>query len=655
MALSGASERGFVPLVGAIKIARFLGKRPPYNAAMNCRSLLRVTGSFCAAVVLTSLSHAQTEPLQFLSSVRADDQTKSALADARQGVHEVSVTAEATTALFQATTGRSVVIALNDRQSITLVTEKVKAGYAGARTWVGRDTDPLASSISSYITELGGVVTGTLVTKDGRYEIVPTQRLDRLEIRDLAAMGLSRSFTFEPDAIMPPSIKDFPEFAKEAEEAEQLKSRRLDQKAKPTPQTTIDLMVLYTPGLVTQTGSVSAALARINTLVQYANTAYENSEVAITLRLVHTAQVSYPETGGNNAALYDLTGWTCNPNCTQTNPVPALHSTASSLRNTYGADLVVLLRPYSSATHGGCGVAWIFNDQSPSFDAQFGYGVVGNGSNGGSFCAEDTFAHELGHGMGLLHDRPVAGAANGGGAATSFSYGYGFQYPSNPPTQGQQSTYGDIMSYAQNSAQYFSSPNVRCTTSGSTINCQIGGASTALGVAGDTDAGACTTNPPSGYTGCADGARTLNLTRAKIAAFRATVGCPPPRAGGTTCNLDVDGNGSLEAAKDGVLILRRLFGFSGAALTAGTADGCATRTSSTTPTIETFIDNQPLDVDASGGVKPENALTDGLLILRAMLGLTGTAVTNGLTTRGWDTGANNIKGYLNTNCGMGLP
>jgi hypothetical protein len=134
-----------------------------------------------------------------------------------------------------------------------------------------------------------------------------------------------------------------------------------------------------------------------------------------------------------------------------------------------------------------------------------------------------------------------------------------------------------------------------------------------------------------------------------------SLGCAAPLAGGSTCNLDVDGNGRIEAAKDGVLIVRRLLGFSGAPLTANAIDSCATRTSATSPNIESFIDAQALDVDTSGGTSARSATSDGLLILRAMLGLTGTAVTNGLTTRAWDTGANNIKGYLNANCGMALP
>jgi hypothetical protein len=56
-----------------------------------------------------------------------------------------------------------------------------------------------------------------------------------------------------------------------------------------------------------------------------------------------------------------------------------------------------------------------------------------------------------------------------------------------------------------------------------------------------------------------------------------------------------------------------------------------------------------LDVDANGSI---DARTDGLILLRAMFGLTGTAVTNGAI--GPEAGRptwTQIQPYLNTNCG----
>ena len=59
-----------------------------------------------------------------------------------------------------------------------------------------------------------------------------------------------------------------------------------------------------------------------------------------------------------------------------------------------------------------------------------------------------------------------------------------------------------------------------------------------------------------------------------------------------------------------------------------------------------------LDIDGNGGL---DALTDGLMVIRALFGLTGTSVTNGAVgaspTRGtWSL----IQSYLNANCGTGF-
>ena len=59
-----------------------------------------------------------------------------------------------------------------------------------------------------------------------------------------------------------------------------------------------------------------------------------------------------------------------------------------------------------------------------------------------------------------------------------------------------------------------------------------------------------------------------------------------------------------------------------------------------------------LDIDGNGTV---DALTDGLLLVRSLFGLTGTAVTSGAVGSG-ATRANwsAIQTFLKANCGMGL-
>ncbi|WP_295393196.1 hypothetical protein [uncultured Thiodictyon sp.] len=94
--------------------------------------------------------------------------------------------------------------------------------------------------------------------------------------------------------------------------------------------------------------------------------------------------------------------------------------------------------------------------------------------------------------------------------------------------------------------------------------------------------------------------------------------------------LDVDGNGAVAPETDGTLILRHLFGFSGTALTTGALGAGATRDAAA---ITAYLaDTGALwDVDGDGR---SDALTDGVLIMRYLLGRTGSALTQGAIAPG---------------------
>ena len=96
----------------------------------------------------------------------------------------------------------------------------------------------------------------------------------------------------------------------------------------------------------------------------------------------------------------------------------------------------------------------------------------------------------------------------------------------------------------------------------------------------------------------------------------------------TLLKIEIDGNQISDALTDGLIIIRALFGLTGNALTNGALGPGATMTD---PAVigQRLIDIQPLlDVDGNGKV---DALTDGLLIIRYMFGLRGSAlVTNAI-------------------------
>jgi hypothetical protein len=118
-----------------------------------------------------------------------------------------------------------------------------------------------------------------------------------------------------------------------------------------------------------------------------------------------------------------------------------------------------------------------------------------------------------------------------------------------------------------------------------------------------------------------DDVRVTNVPPATCAPVR-------PREGGASCNLDIDGDGLLSAT-DGLLIVRKLLGFSGNGLIDGASfNACATRTS--VLAVGSALDDliaagAALDLDADGAVI---ANTDGLMLQRALRGLKQLAVTS---------------------------
>jgi hypothetical protein len=277
---------------------------------------------------------------------------------------------------------------------------------------------------------------------------------------------------------------------------------------------TIDVMVAYTPGFVTELGSQTKALTRIQNLVDTTNQAYTASGVNQQIRLVNTVEVNYPDNTSNDSALDDLTGLDTNGNPV---PIPASLQAIASLRVQYGADLVSLIRSYDNATQGNCGIGWLIGgDQTPIVPSQsnvYGYSVVSDGSNGGYYCLDTTFAHELGHNMGNAHDRANANEPG----AYSYSYGYVNQLANG---------FSTIMAYGSATdtpLSMFSNPNVS--------SCQ----NTPCGVSDSA-------------SNSADNAHSMNNTAALIAQFEPTmvVGNPPPPVTSGYVHNDVNGDGKSD-------------------------------------------------------------------------------------------------------------
>lgn len=276
-------------------------------------------------------------------------------------------------------------------------------------------------------------------------------------------------------------------------------------------RTVIDVLVGYTNGFAAARGSQSAAVTRIRNLVDITNQAYVASQVNAELRLVHSMQVTYPDNTDNTDALEKLTGFRA-PS-TEIPPDPAFNALRQA-RETYGADLVALVRKFNDPENDGCGVAWLLGGGMSGItprDEYFGYSVISDGQDAGTdgktyFCREETFAHEIGHNLGSQHDIETSKDDDGTPQPGAYAYSYGYK------TGSAQGNFYTIMAYGdsgQTGYRVFSNPNV--TTCGGR---------------------AC-------GTASADNARSINNTAAIIAAFRASEVEPPARR----VDLDVNGDG----------------------------------------------------------------------------------------------------------------
>jgi len=254
-----------------------------------------------------------------------------------------------------------------------------------------------------------------------------------------------------------------------------------------TGKTQIDVLVLYTPGLEKRFGGVDQTMARIQLLTALSNQAYQDSNVNISLRLVKAIKLDIPDTTTNSSMLSDMLNGA------------GYFTTVAALRQTYGADLVTLVRPFYLNEQGrNCGVGYIggYGGSNIAGYKNYGLSVVSDGTDmtgQGYYCNNYTFTHELGHNMGSMHDRATVTSQGGGTGAYPYAFG-----------NGQAGAFGTIMSYISPVVGKFSNPSITCSTS--SLPCGV---------------------PASDAAKSADNAQSLNNTRTAVAAFMPSVNTLP--------------------------------------------------------------------------------------------------------------------------------
>ncbi len=267
----------------------------------------------------------------------------------------------------------------------------------------------------------------------------------------------------------------------------------------------IDVMVVYTPLAKHREGGRAAIEALIDLFVAETNQAYVNSGVIHRIRLVLREEVDYVEVGNSGIDLGRLQG-----------DSDGYMDHVHELRYLYAADLVHIVVGLIDA----CGLGWISEEES------YGFALTVSG------CGGLTFAHELGHNMGLHHDRYEVGVPLKGS-----HYGYVNQrmFETDAP---ESSRWYTIMAHGRQCLEvgdfycerlpYFSNPE----------NTYKGDP---MGVPAD--------HPSTGVDGPADAVGTLNDRREITANFRQSSTSPIPRVGLTLSQYWLSENGGVSTVK----------------------------------------------------------------------------------------------------------
>ena len=257
----------------------------------------------------------------------------------------------------------------------------------------------------------------------------------------------------------------------------------------------IDVLVLFTAAARNRQGGYEGMRAHIDLWVASANEAYRMSGAVQRINLVAVVEVDYQE---SLESLYTDYYFLYDKN---DGHMDEIHN----LRDSYAADLVCLV--IDNPIAGGGGVAG--SPLDPSMDPDIAFAVVE---------VEDdpsTFAHELGHLMGLKHDRYVLiyyGGSDRLNKPFAYAHGYVNQRAFDPGTP-KQSRWRTIMAYPTQIVDVTGSTNIA-------DNQQIMRFSNPkqfhhgdpLGVPGD--------DPSEAVDGPADAVRTLNNTRSLVANYR---------------------------------------------------------------------------------------------------------------------------------------
>ena len=253
---------------------------------------------------------------------------------------------------------------------------------------------------------VGSFTASISVSDDGGVSVDGTVSLPgrRLRIRP-SGSGVHAVSELDPD-LPPPSVSEplVPPDAGASDAAEPMASAAAASAASPAQ---VDVLGIVTPAVIRAYGGEDGVRAAADRVLAAANASFSASGAHVSLS-GWLVELDYNEVGGDlSTDLQRLQG-----------SADGFLDEVHALREELGADLVHLFVSYdpSTADDGSftCGRAWI----RPRATHAFGVTLVHD------WC-DNTFAHEVGHNLGVAHDRYQKFTYESGTAPEAWAYGYG--------------------------------------------------------------------------------------------------------------------------------------------------------------------------------------------------------------------------------------
>ena len=279
----------------------------------------------------------------------------------------------------------------------TLKRTSVSARADGGYTWEG--VVPGKAIHEALLSIKNGQISGRVQLNNRLFSIDPvagaTHRITEVDSR-----------SFPPEA--PPRVR--PQHRTESTQPAPKPQDSASEAAEAA--TIVRVFVAYTTRARQEAGGATGMQAKIDQAIDLANQAYARGNIPMRLQLAGSMAVAYNEGPGTPSRfgtnLENLTDG-------------QQFATVRSRRNQTNADLVALLRadPTACGTQCVCGLAWFPGGgamPTPSAATrETGFSVTAHG------CITNlSFHHELGHNMGLNHDRYVSDPAG----TNIYNFGY---------------------------------------------------------------------------------------------------------------------------------------------------------------------------------------------------------------------------------------